>query len=108
MNHITDLIARYTCGEATLRETNEALKTAGATFYLDPGRNTIAEDERDRYGLLDTGTGTMDKVEVENMRLKHADCGKMHARCIFQGETYWVEGSKLVPISAGNCRRAEL
>lgn len=68
MNNITEIIGKYTAGEATLEDTNKALKAEGATFHLDPDRNTIADDERERFGLLDTGIGSLDKVEIEGMK----------------------------------------
>ena len=94
---ITEIIEKYTNGEVTLEDTNAALKEAGAGFHLDPERNVIREDERDRFGLLDTGTGTLDKVEidVEAMTLKHDDVGEMKALCIFNGTTYQDKGCKL-------------
>lgn len=73
---MNEIIKKYTSGEATLEETNAALKEAGAGFYLDPGKNTLTEQEiKDTtvgtrpsdvtgYGLMDSGTGTMDKVHV--------------------------------------------
>ena len=94
--NINEIIQDYTIGKTPLEETNAALKAAGAAFHLDPEKNTIAEDERDRYGLLDTGTGTLDKVEIQDMKLKNMDCGGMYALCIFQGKTYRVKGRELV------------
>ena len=91
----TEIIALYTKGEKTLEETNEALKEIGAGFYLNPEKNTIAPDEVGRFGLLDTGTGYMDKVEVKDGELVNADCGEMFALCLIGGKTYKVEGKKL-------------
>lgn len=95
---INDIIAKYTAGEATLEETNASLKEAGADgkYHLDPDRNTITEEERGTYGLLDTGTGTLDKVEIRDMHLANMDCGEMYALCIFDGKTYKVNGTELV------------
>ena len=97
MKTINEIIQDYTSGKTPLEDTNAALKEAGAKFHLDPEKNTIAEDERDRFGLLDTGTGILDKVEidVEAMTLKHDDVGEMKALCIFNGTTYQVKGCKL-------------
>lgn len=94
--NITEIISKYTIGEATLEDTNKALKAEEATFHLDPDRNTIADDERERFGLLDTGTGSLDKVEIEGMKLKNMDVGDMYALCAFNGKTYKVKGTKLV------------
>ena len=93
---INDIIAKYTAGEADLPTTNEALKEAGASFHLDPEKNTITEEERTTHGLLDTGTGTLDKVEILDMHLVNMDCGEMYALCIFNGKTYKVHGTELV------------
>lgn len=70
-NDITDILFKYTTGEATLEETNEALKEAEAGFHLEPGKNEITPEEAAQtvtgetpeevtgYGLLDTGTGSI-------------------------------------------------
>lgn len=77
-NDIADILFKYTTGEATLEETNDALKEAEAGFNLEPGRNEITPDEMalttvgdtpeeaNGFGLLDTGTGSMEKVHVTN------------------------------------------
>lgn len=93
---INEIIGKYTNGEATLEETNTALKDAGAGLHLDPERNTITAVEVGKYGLLDTGTGTLDKVEVRDGKLVDMDCGDMAALCIFAGKTYTVKGAELV------------
>ena len=80
-NDITDILFKYTTGEATLEETNEALKEAEAGFHLEPGKNEITPEEAAQtvtgetpeevtgYGLLDTGTGSMEKVKIVNGKL---------------------------------------
>ena len=65
----TEIIAKYTSGEKTLEETNAALYEIRAGFHLNPERNTIKEDEVGRFGLLDTGTATLDKVEIKDGKL---------------------------------------
>ena len=50
-------------GTITLEEANERLKEAGAPYYLNPWKNKIGRNE-EGVGLLDTGTGTLDKVKV--------------------------------------------
>lgn len=92
---INEIIAKYTNCEATLDETNEALKGMGVGFHLEPNRNEIKPEEEDSFGLLDTGTGTLDYVEVKNLELVNCDCGDMYALCIFNGKTYRVHGKKL-------------
>lgn len=83
-NDIADILFKYTTGEATLEETNDALKEAEAGFRLEPGRNEITPDEMalttvgdtpeeaNGFGLLDTGTGSMEKVHVANGKLDEA------------------------------------
>ena len=105
---ITAILRKYTSGEATLEETNAALKEAGSNMYLDPNKNKLTEeeirattigtypDQANGYGMLDTGTGSLDKVEVKNGQLVNCDCGSMYALCIIADRIYKVEGTKLV------------
>lgn len=93
---INEIIERYTTREATLEETNAKLEELGANFRLDPDKNVIQPGEEDRFGLLDTGTGTFDKVEVQDGKLVNCDCGEMYALCIYAGKTYVVQGDTLV------------
>ena len=94
----TEIIGRYTGGEATLEETNAALKEAKSGFHLDPERNAIQPGEVGRFGLLDTGTGTLDKVEVQDGHLVNCDCGEMYAECFVAGRRYEVKGTELVEL----------
>ena len=103
-----EIMQKYTAGEMELAEANEQLKEAGATYHLDSEKNVLTEedlrattighypDQANGYGLLDTGTGTLDKVEVKNGRLVNTDCGEMYALCIIAGRTYEVKGTELV------------
>lgn len=92
----TDIIRKYTAGEATLEETNAALMEVRAGFHLDPERNVIQPDEVGRFGLLDTGTGTLDKVEIRDGKLVGVDMGGMFALCIVGDKVYEVKGDALV------------
>lgn len=66
--------------KAALDKANEGLKGTG--LYLDPDRNTIKPEEAaivcedvskiNGFALLDTGTGTMDKVEIKNGKLVYS------------------------------------
>ena len=96
MKNTTEIIRDYSQGKTTLESANAALKTAGAGFHLDPARNTITPDEVGRFGLLDTGTGTLDKVEVKDGKLANMDCGEMTAYCFVGGVCYKVKGRELV------------
>lgn len=108
MKSITDILREYTNGEATLEETNAALKEAGANVHLNPGKNKLTEEElavthagdtpeeTGGFGLLDTGTGSLDKVRVVDGKLMDCDCGEMIAFVLIGGKTYRVQGDTLV------------
>lgn len=105
--NIEETIRKYSAGEMTLEEANARLKDAGAPIHLDPQRNVLTEeqmrattvgyypDQANGWGLLDSGTGTLDKVEVRAGRLVHMDCGEMAALCIIGGRVYRVKGDTL-------------
>lgn len=94
---INEILQAYTRGEFTLEQANAELKNAGANFHLDPEKNTLsAEEIKLGFGLLDTGTGYMDKTLMIGNELVHADCGDMVAFFTQNGTTYRVHGKKLV------------
>lgn len=95
---INEIIAKYTIGEADLDTTNEALKKANAGFHLDPMKNKLTKEEiaNGTAGLLDTGTGSLDKVLIKDGHLVNCDCGEMIAYVLMNGETYKVEGTKII------------
>ena len=94
--NITEILAGYTAGKTTVEETNAALKEAGARFHLDPEKNVIKPEEVGKYGLLDTGTGTLDKVELaEDGRHLVYGCGEMRALCFVGGKVYEVQDTEL-------------
>ena len=107
-NNITEILKNYTAGEITLEQANADLKAAGSGLYLDPTRNELTEEEidvtvagetssqADGYGLLDTGTGSLDKVQVESGKLVDNDCGDMPALVLIGGRVYHVKGDTLV------------
>lgn len=92
----TEIILAYTAGEKTLEETNAALKANGADYFLNPEKNIIQPDEVGRFGLLDTGTGTLDKVEIKDGKVQGFNAGNMVAFVLFNGKTYQVQGDALV------------
>lgn len=117
MKTINEIIRDYTTGEADLEATNAALAEAGASFGFVPGQNEITEEDRRQtvvdyypeqasgYGLLDTGTGSREKVHVDKGRLDWPvnqvdENGKtnMAAYVIICGKTYEVKGDTLVDI----------
>ena len=105
-NNINETLHKYTAGDLTLEEANENL--AGSGLYLDPNKNVITEAEKRQtvvgyypeqangYGLLDTGTGTLDKVRCENGHLVGCDCGDSYSLYIIAGRIYQVKGTELV------------
>lgn len=111
---INDIIKDYTSGKASVEETNAALAAAEAGYHLAPGRNTLTEEEIRKttvgtypdmatgYGLLDSGTGSMEKVHVTNGVLDHAvntvmqdGSTNMTAYVHICGKTYEVFGDTL-------------
>ena len=107
MNKTFEIISKYTSGEITLKQANEELKKMKAGFYLDPAKNVLTPDEVNNgtAGLLDTGTGTLDKVVVDPAKMELANAvnevnadgtTNMYAMCIIKGKTYEVKGRKLV------------
>ena len=84
MKTMNEILADYTSGKATPEETNAALKEIDCPLTITPGKNELTEadirattvgyypDMANGYGLLDTGTGSMEKVHVTNGVLDHA------------------------------------
>ena len=107
-NNINETMSKYTAGEITLEQANEELKKAEAGFHLDPNKNVITEAEKRQtvvgyypeqangFGMLDSGTGTMDKVQVKDGHLVGCDCGDSYALYIIAGRIYQVKGTELV------------
>ena len=106
MSKTTEIIDKYTAGEATLEETNAALAELGAGIHLEPGKHELSAEETaaakaetaanaNGFGLLDTGTGTLDKVEVRDGHLVGCDCGEMYALCMIAGKVFPVKGAAL-------------
>lgn len=106
MANITEILRKYTCGTVNADETNKALKDAGASFHIIPGKNELTQEEiaashaetagtAAGFGLLDTGTGSLDKAQAKDGKLVDADCGEMYALFIIAGKTFHVKGSVL-------------
>ena len=107
-NEIYEILSKYTAGEITVYEANKMLVDIGAIVYLDPEKLGLSQSEIDEtvvgeaavdatgMGLLDTGTGNLDKVFVQDGKLADIDCGSMSALCIIGGKTYRVQGDTLV------------
>ena len=114
MNAIHELVRDYTTGEADLEATNAALAEAGASFRFRPGQNVITSEDRKQtvvgccpeqangFGLLEAGTGSMEKVHVSHGRLEHPvnevrpdGSTNMTAYGLICGRTYEVFGDTL-------------
>lgn len=106
MANITEILRKYTCGTVNAEDTNKALKEAGASFHIIPGKNELTSAEiaaahaekaetATGFGLLDTGTGSLDKAEARDGKLVNVDCGEMKALFIVAGKTFRVNGSLL-------------
>ena len=104
MVDINKILKQWADGEKTVEETNEALKGTG--LYVDPDKQKIAEGEGavycedlskiNGYGLLDTGTGTLDKVKIKNGKLVDS-IGNM-AALVLVGDVHYkvVDGDTFV------------
>ncbi len=114
MDKITKILLDYTSGKTPLEETNRALEDAGSDIRLNPAKNLFTPEEllathtgetpeeAEGYGLLDTGTGSMEKVHVTAGVLDNAvnealpDGGtNMTAYVLIGGQKYEVKGAAL-------------
>ena len=98
-----EIIKKYSAAELTLEEANAKLKG----IKLDPGKNVLTEEEKrattigcyadmaNGWGLLDTGTGTFDKVTVTNGKLAYG-VGDTFALCFIGGKMCEVKDDTLV------------
>lgn len=84
----TEILSKYTDGTITLEKANELLTANKAGYIIDPDRNNITEEEVaaavasvenatdlseiSGYGLMDTGTGSKDKISVLNGKVTNA------------------------------------
>lgn len=102
-----EILLRYTRGEATLEETNRALKAVGAGLTLDPARNTISDQELAEttagdiptqvsgWGLMSHGFSTLEKVRVENGRTLNVDMGGGAGLCVHRRQAVHSGGDQL-------------
>lgn len=107
MSNTEKIIGKYTAGEAALEETNAALRETGCGFHLDPRRSALTEEEirktttgaypdmANGWGLLDTGTGSLEKVEVRGGKLAGGGIGRMYGVVYIAGRAYQVDDDTL-------------
>lgn len=108
MKTVTEILRDYTDEFLTLEDANRELDQIGVGFQLDPARNQLTEEDKrattvgyfanqvNGFGLLDTGTSTLDKVEIRNGKLVHKVCGNTFALCIVCGRIYQVNCDELI------------
>lgn len=93
----TEIITAYTMGSISLEDANRRLDDMGAGFVLDPDRCKLTPEMIEQgWGLLDTGTGTLDPVQVRDDELVDCDCGEMPAYVCLRGDWYAVEGRRVL------------
>lgn len=102
-----EILNKYTTGEMTLPEANEALREAEAGFTLDPNRNVITQEEFlattagetpdtvNGYGLMDHGVVCMEKVHVVNGKTVDVNMGAETAYVYIAGRKYRLRGDVL-------------
>lgn len=102
-----EILNKYTTGEMTLPEANEALREAEAGFTLDPNRNVITQEEFvattagetpdtvNGYGLMDHGVGAFEKVHVVNGKTVDVNMGQETAYVYIAGRKYRLRGDAL-------------
>lgn len=108
MKTMEEVLRKYTLGEASKDETNDALKELGSPLRLDPDRNVITQeeiaetrvgetpDEANGYGLMDHGVGCMEKVHVVNGKTVDVNMGAETAYVYIAGKKYELKGDTLV------------
>ena len=107
MKTMEEVLRKYTLGEASKDETNDALKELGSPLRLDPDRNVITQeeiaeprvgetpDEANGYGLMDHGVGCLEKVHVVDGRTVDVDMGQEAAYVYIGGRKYRLRGDAL-------------
>lgn len=95
----TEVISAYAHGELTLEECNRRLKEMGSAPLRDPLEPKITPEMAAKgYCLLDTGTGSLDVVQVVDGELVDSDMGEMAAFVLMGGKWHEVRGKKVMDI----------
>lgn len=109
MMNLDEILKKYTKGELTPEEANEALKKIDDNkLLLDPNRNVITQEEFmattageeppftiNGYGLMDHGVGVLEKVHVVNGRTVNVNMGAETAFVHIAGRKYRLWGDVL-------------
>lgn len=107
MMTLENVLRKYTLGEASKDETNDALQELSSPLRLDPDRNVITPeelaetrvgetpDEANGYGLMDHGVGCLEKVRVVDGRTPDVDMGEEIAFVYIGGKRYRLRGDAL-------------
>lgn len=96
MTKQTEILLDYSYGKLSAGQANNELAKHGLNIRIDPNRCKLtAEQIADGWGLLDTGTGTLDPARMVNGELVNVDCGDMKAFFFHDGKEYVVHGKKL-------------
>ena len=89
-----EILNAYTSGKITFDDANAALAEIGKPPICERCKFT-KEQIADGWGLLDSGTATLDPVQSKDGELIGCECGEF-ALYFVDGKCYTVEGKKLI------------
>ena len=108
MMTLENVLRKYTLGEASKDETNDALQELSSPLRLDPDRNVITPeelaetrvgetpDEANGYGLMDHAVGCLEKVHVVDGKTPDVNMDEEIAFVHIAGRVYELKGDTLV------------
>lgn len=79
-----EILSKFTNGEATLEETNAALKESGSSL-------TVNRDGRMGNALLDCGVGSLEFTMVEDGKLVYACAVPHQDEVYYKGQLWHVD-----------------
>lgn len=104
MVDIYEIVKDWEDGKITEEEAN--LKLIGTGVIIDSNKQKIEEgasavycedtSKINGYAMLDTGTGTLDKVEIKNGELVNGDVGDTYALIVFGDGSYHKVSGKTI------------
>lgn len=96
MNKQTEILYNYVHGRLTADQANDELAQERLNIRINPNRCKLTDEQiADGWGLLDTGTGSLDPVQMRDGELLEMDCGDMSALFFHEDKMYLVHGKKL-------------